>query len=51
MSRNSYIHVGAECRNTPDEGGGGRLVSDDAKGNKDIQKGMQGKQGTKSKAK
>jgi len=37
----SYIHMGAECH--------GGLVSGNAKGNKDIQKGMQKTAGTKAK--
>jgi len=48
MSKNSYIHMGVECHNAPEEEG---AVSDNAKGNKDIQKGMHKTAGAKSKAK
>jgi len=37
ISNKFYIHTDAECQHAPDEG----LASGNAKGNKDIQKGMQ----------
>ena len=46
-SKVSYRRAGAECHNAPNRG----LASDNAKGNKDIQKGMQKTAGAKGKAK